>query len=109
MSLTRLTLFASQGARHFSTTKQSSFLFRLTRHIRVNNYQTEPHIARGVYDEDTGSIRPVPKWYKLGLIKVALVITTFVSLGAFISKSVAAFLEDNEIFIHEEDDDDDDD
>jgi hypothetical protein len=51
-----------------------------------------------------GAVNQVPKWYKFGFIKVLTTISLSLCLGAFISKTGAEFLEDNEIFIPEDDD-----
>jgi hypothetical protein len=51
-----------------------------------------------------GAVKGMPKFYKLGYSKLFLMIIFSLSVGAFVSKTFAEFLEDNEIFIPEDDD-----
>jgi hypothetical protein len=51
-----------------------------------------------------GAINDIPKWYRFGYLKLFAMIVVSLSLGAYASKSMAEFLEDNEIFIPEDDD-----
>ena len=67
------------------------------------HYFDQIHILNNVRTE-TGAYAEMPKWYKLGILKVLIVISASISLGAFISQTAAEFLEDNEIFIPEDDD-----
>ena len=46
---------------------------------------------------------------RLGLLKVFLTVITGLSIGAWVSQKMAAFLEENELFVPDDDDDDDDD
>lgn len=46
---------------------------------------------------------------RFGLLKVFLTVITGLSIGAWVSQKMAAFLEENELFVPEDDDDDDDD
>ena len=46
---------------------------------------------------------------RLGLLKVFLTVITGLSIGAWVSQKMAAFLEENELFVRDDDDDDDDD
>jgi hypothetical protein len=71
-------------------------------------YLREPHILNSVYEE-SGAIKEMPKWLRLGLIKVIINIIIFIFVGSLISKSAVTFLEENDIFKPEDDDDDDDD
>ena len=43
-----------------------------------------------------------------GLIKVFLTVMAGLSIGAWVSQKMAAFLEENELFVPDDDDDDDD-
>lgn len=45
---------------------------------------------------------------RFGLLKLFATVFTGVSIGAWISKKMAAFLEENELFVPDDDDDDDD-
>jgi len=95
---------AQNFSRTFSLSAADSFFFRSTRRMKHAHYQNDAHIVNNVY-ASSGAVLPMPKWYKLGLIKVLLAVTASLSLGALISKSFAEFLEDNEIFVPEEEDD----
>ena len=58
----------------------------------------------------TGGVVDEPERYKrFGLLKVLLTMTVGLTVGGWISKNMAAFLEENELFVPEDDDDDDDD
>jgi hypothetical protein len=70
-------------------------------------YRDEVHELRNAFSE-TGAIAEMPKWYKLGLIKVLATIVTFMLVGSLISKTVVTFLEENDIFKPEDGDDDED-
>ncbi|XP_019614897.1 PREDICTED: essential MCU regulator, mitochondrial-like isoform X2 [Branchiostoma belcheri] len=52
-----------------------------------------------------GAMLPEPYNIRFGLAKVLLV-STFLYLGAWISKEGAEFLEENDIFVPDDDDDD---
>jgi len=57
-----------------------------------------------------GGIVDEPERYRrFGLLKILLTCTAGLTVGAWISKNMAAFLEENELFVPEDDDDDDDD
>jgi hypothetical protein len=59
---------------------------------------------------DTGGIVAEPERHRIfGLIKAMLTMTAGLTVGAWFSKKMAAFLEENELFVPEDDDDDDDD
>ena len=58
----------------------------------------------------SGGIVDEPERYRrFGLLKILLTCTAGLTVGAWISKNMAAFLEENELFVPEDDDDDDDD
>lgn len=75
---------------------------------RSAHYQNESHVIRDVYTH-TGAINDIPKWYRLGIVKIVANIVFFICVGSFISKSAVTFLEVNDIFKPEDDDDDEDD
>jgi len=58
----------------------------------------------GAYLDD-----PAKRDTRFGLLKVFLTVITGLSIGAWVSQKMAAFLEENELFVPEDDDDDDDD
>merc|ERR1711976_517748 len=57
-----------------------------------------------VYTE-TGAILEKPEVVKFGVARLLVVTTPFLVSGALISKSVATFLEENDIFVPDDDDD----
>ena len=71
-------------------------------------YQTDYHLLKQVYTE-TGAIEQIPKWYRLGILKVIANIFFFVMLGSMISKVSTKFLEENDIFKPDDEDDDEED
>jgi hypothetical protein len=71
-------------------------------------YRNDYHVLKQVYTE-TGAIEQIPKWYRLGILKVIANIFCFVMLGSMISKVGTKFLEENDIFKPDDDDDGDDD
>ena len=50
---------------------------------------------------------PPPPHTQAGLLKAVLTTTLGLYIGAFISQKMAAFLEENELFVPEDDEDDD--
>ncbi len=60
-------------------------------------YQTDYHVLKQVYTE-TGAIEQIPKWYRLGVLKVIANIFCFVMLGSMISKVGTKFLPDNQYY-----------
>ncbi len=59
---------------------------------------------------ESGAILEEPRReVRFGLVKVFLTVVAGLSVGAWVSQKMAAFLEENELFVPEDDDDDDDD
>lgn len=56
----------------------------------------------------TGAIHPQPEKSSFGLIRVCLAVVPGLLIGATISKYMANFLEENDLFVPSDDDDDDD-
>ncbi len=56
----------------------------------------------------TGAIRPMPKVLPFGFLGLVGSVVPGLFIGAAISKSVANFLEENELFVPSDDDDDED-
>lgn len=67
--------------------------------------QTVGH--RSATTTSTGAYKKEPHSTPLGLVKVLLTVLPGLYVGAAISRTCAAFLEENDIFVPEEDDDDD--
>ena len=65
--------------------------------------------ARHATTGDNGVILDEPKQdVRFGLVKIFLTVFAGLSIGAWVSQKMAAFLEENELFVPEDDDDDDD-
>ncbi|CAF3645638.1 unnamed protein product [Rotaria sp. Silwood1] len=103
--------------RHVTTTQQTtaratarSFLIRFLEDRRRKSQQDdirlEPYVSKGVYTE-SGAIRPMPKRYPLGIIKVLCIAIPFLYLGSLVSKYGALGLEKMDLFVYSDDDDDD--
>lgn len=56
----------------------------------------------------TGAILPRPERTSFGMVRVCLAVVPGLLIGATISKYMANFLEENELFVPSDDDDDDD-
>ncbi|XP_035458403.2 essential MCU regulator, mitochondrial [Spodoptera frugiperda] len=56
----------------------------------------------------TGAILPEPEKTPGGLLGIVLAVVPGLLIGAAISKNIANFLEENELFVPSDDDDDDD-
>ena len=61
--------------------------------------------VRTVVYSETGAVLERPEQIRFGLLKVLLFVVPFVYLGAALSKTGAAFLEENDIFVPEDEDD----
>lgn len=56
----------------------------------------------------TGAILPEPEKTPFGLLSIVCAVIPGLLIGAAISKNIANFLEENELFVPSDDDDDDD-
>ncbi|CAH0398249.1 unnamed protein product [Chilo suppressalis] len=56
----------------------------------------------------TGAILPEPEKQPFGLLSIICAVVPGLLIGAAISKNIANFLEENELFVPSDDDDDDD-
>lgn len=72
--------------------------------------QLRPHLIlkRTSTTTPTGALLPPPEKTSFGLIRVCLAVVPGLLIGATISKYIANFLEENELFVPSDDDDDDD-
>jgi len=61
--------------------------------------------VRTIVYTETGAVLERPEQVRFGMIKALLVVVPFTCLGAMMSKSGAAVLEENDIFVPQEDDD----
>jgi hypothetical protein len=63
--------------------------------------------VRNIVMTETGTVLEAPqKKGILGFAGVALAVTTGITIGSLISKDVASFLEENDLFVPSDDDDD---
>lgn len=65
-------------------------------------------VKRGATTSASGGILPEPKRTPFGLIGVVCAVVPGLLIGAAISKNIANFLEENDLFVPSDDDDDDD-
>lgn len=56
----------------------------------------------------TGALLPEPKKTQFGLVGIVCTVIPGLLIGATISKNIANFLEENDLFVPSDDDDDDD-
>jgi len=66
-----------------------------------------PFPVRFAVTKTTGEFLPEPKKVPLGIASVGGTVAVGLLLGAAISKNIASFLEENELFVPSDDDDDD--
>ncbi|UJR20583.1 hypothetical protein I4U23_023708 [Adineta vaga] len=85
-----------------------TFIEKRRNQNRKHDIRLEPYQSKGVYTE-SGAIRPMPKRYPLGIVKVFLIAFPFLYLGSLASKYAALGLEKMDVFIYSDVDDDDDD
>lgn len=76
----------------------------IRRQIYANNL---PPIRQAITTA-TGAVLPRPERTSLGLVRIFLAVIPGLLIGATISKYMANFLEENELFVPSDDDDDDD-
>ncbi|XP_068898957.1 essential MCU regulator, mitochondrial [Tenebrio molitor] len=64
--------------------------------------------VRTATSSKTGGVLPEPHKTSFGLIRLVLTVIPGLLIGAAISKNIANFLEENDLFVPSDDDDDDD-
>ncbi|XP_033230437.1 essential MCU regulator, mitochondrial [Belonocnema kinseyi] len=74
---------------------------------RVNNPQSHIQIKQAT-STPSGAILPEPKRPRFGFLGIICGIACGLFIGAGISKNIANFLEENDLFVPSDDDDDDD-
>ncbi|XP_013194878.1 essential MCU regulator, mitochondrial [Amyelois transitella] len=77
---------------------QTKNLSRPEHNIQIRSATTTP----------TGAILPEPEKKPFGLLSIIAAVVPGLLIGAAISKNIANFLEENELFVPSDDDDDDD-
>jgi len=77
--------------------------------LRSFNGAKSPNIviSRNVLTAPSGAVFPAPKKVQFSLLKIILVLTPGVYVGAAIAKHGATILEENEIFVPQDDDEED--
>ncbi|XP_026739469.1 essential MCU regulator, mitochondrial [Trichoplusia ni] len=86
-------------------------IFRLTRLVaQTRNLTKHENVIqrRTATTTPTGAILPEPEKTPFGLLSIVLAVVPGLLIGAAISKNIANFLEENELFVPSDDDDDDD-
>ncbi|CAH0382468.1 unnamed protein product [Bemisia tabaci] len=78
----------------------------LRQSLLLFNHRKVP--ARSLTTTQTGAVLPEPKKVPFGLVGVVLAVVPGLLVGAAISKYIANFLEENDLFVPSDDDDDDD-
>lgn len=81
-------------------------LFQLNRLATIPTGKNFQIIRNKTHYRD-GTVLPMPKSIPFGIIGVLCSVVPGLFIGAAISKSVANFLEENDLFVPSEDDDDD--
>lgn len=85
------------------------YLTRFTRLVVQGNYKHGTNISkRTATTTPSGAILPEPEKTPFGLVGVVCAVIPGLLIGAAISKNIANFLEENELFVPSDDDDDDD-
>ncbi|XP_071447613.1 essential MCU regulator, mitochondrial-like [Hetaerina americana] len=80
---------------------RSSWKTYIGLHLRHTNTRTATNTS-------SGAMLPEPRRTPFGLIGVVCAVVPGLLVGATISKNIASFLEENDLFVPSDDDDDDD-
>lgn len=87
----------------------SSRLVSLVRNINTPLYNSSKITSvRHATTTPTGALLPEPQKIPFGLLGVVCAVIPGLLIGALISKNMANFLEENDLFVPSDDDDDDD-
>ncbi|XP_038220772.1 essential MCU regulator, mitochondrial [Zerene cesonia] len=87
------------------------YLRRFTRFALQNDVNFRKYIIipkRSATTTPSGAILPEPEKTPFGLLSIVCAVIPGLLIGAAISKNIANFLEENELFVPSDDDDDDD-
>lgn len=76
--------------------------------LRSRGVKCEHVPKRAATTTPTGAILPEPPKTPFGLLGIVCAVVPGLLIGAAISKNIANFLEENELFVPSDDDDDDD-
>lgn len=69
--------------------------------------QLQRRFSKSRWEFKSGALKPKPEENRLGPILVVCAVLPGLFIGAQISKSVANFLEENDLFVPDDDDEDD--
>lgn len=89
------------------THKQFIRILHLQNSIQIVPIRMKMRWRRGI-SLPSGALLPEPKKVPFGLLGIICVVVPGLFIGAAISKYMANFLEENELFVPSDDDDDDD-
>jgi len=84
----------------------ASVTFRRILNVSSNRIFSDVMQSRNAVTTAAGSFLQAPLKQRYGLLGVALTITTGLTVGSLISRDVASFLEENDLFVPSDDDDD---
>lgn len=82
-------------------------LLKNGKHLLIIN-ERRPFQLRNGTTTATGAILPEPPRTSFGLLGIVCTVIPGLLIGATISKNIASFLEENDLFVPSDDDDDDD-
>nr|CAI5832980.1 unnamed protein product [Callosobruchus analis]CAI5850201.1 unnamed protein product [Callosobruchus analis] len=82
-------------------------LSRLVPLLQRQQFALHNQIRTAVYTKH-GKIQSEPYRASMGILKVVVTVVSGLLIGAAISKNIANFLEENDLFVPSDDDDDDD-
>lgn len=72
-----------------------------------NNIMTQKRFKTSGYEYRSGALKPKPEESRIAPLLVICAVVPGLFIGAQISKSVANFLEENDLFVPDDDDEDD--
>jgi len=78
---------------------QKTMLYKTDTNVMLKRFKTHYR---------SGAIKPMPEQLPHGILKAMAAVIPGLLIGAAISKSIANFLEENDLFVPSDDDDDDD-
>ncbi|XP_061716352.1 essential MCU regulator, mitochondrial [Cydia pomonella] len=87
------------------------YISRLSRLLAQTKSLSKPEqivLKRTATTTPSGAILPEPEKTPFGLLGIVCAVVPGLLIGAAISKNIANFLEENELFVPSDDDDDDD-
>lgn len=82
---------------------------KITNFLKIARSIQQSYYVRMATTSATGALLPEPRKVPFGLVGIAFTVVPGLLIGATISKYMANFLEENELFVPSDDDDDDDD